>query len=88
MNNETVCPQGRLERIVRRRDDVCEWCDVQGRCSSGTKYVWVYGKGRVESPCMCACHSSPSKKPHNTCSAAPLSLIPQPNTGPADKNPE
>ena len=24
----------------------------------------------------------------NTCSAATLSLIPQPNTGPADKNPE
>ena len=26
--------------------------------------------------------------PANTCSAATLSLIPQPNTGPADKNPE
>lgn len=59
-------PGSPLERIVRRRDDVCEWCDVQGRCSSGTKYVWVHGKGRVESPCACACHSSPSKKPPNT----------------------
>ena len=59
-------PGGPVERIVRRRDDVCESCDVQGRCSSGTKYEWVHGKGRVESPCACACHLSPSKKPPNT----------------------
>lgn len=37
----------------------CERCDVQGRCSSGTKYEWAHGKGRVESPCACACHLSP-----------------------------
>lgn len=36
----------------------CERCDAQGRCSSGTKYAWG-GKGRVESPCACACHLSP-----------------------------
>lgn len=36
----------------------CERCDAQGRCSSGTKYAWD-GKGRVESPCACACHLSP-----------------------------
>ena len=61
-------PRAPVERIVGRLYEdhkPCQWCEVQGRCSSGKKYMWAHGKGRIESPCMCLCHSDPYSKPPN-----------------------